>query len=235
MFVMSLLLSTSLWGQKILMDKDVSKAYKNIEGPNTKSFKQLVIGTGLIVGDTPELKINNLRSGYFYAGFRQKFKVLSFYSAGYEIGYNALHFNIKQTEDKMIPNSILHDKEKLRFHDCHLLLFNRLNFGKRGNVIGRFIDFGGYVDYIFSSSHYTKDKTEESALSPGADVYADVTVVKHSKLDYVQPFGYGVLARAGINWFAVKVTYRLSEFFREKYDWPELPRLYLGIELTIPN
>lgn len=232
---MSLLMSTSLWGQKILMDKDVSKAYKNIEGPNTKSFKQLVIGTGMIVGGSPELEINNLRSGYFSAGFRQKFKVLSFYSAGYEIGYNALRFNIKQTEDKMIPNNILHDKEKLRFHDFHLMLFNRLNFGKRGNVIGRFIDFGGYVDYVFSSSHYTKDRIEESAFSSEPDVYADVTVVKHSKLDYVRPFGYGVFARAGINWFAVKVTYRVSELFREKYDWPELPRVYIGIELTIPN
>ena len=232
---MSLLMSTSLWGQKILMDKDVSKAYKNIEGPNTKSFKQLVIGTGMIVGGSPELEINNLRSGYFSAGFRQKFKVLSFYSAGYEIGYNALRFNIKQTEDKMIPNNILHDKEKLRFHDFYLMLFNRLNFGKRGNVIGRFIDFGGYVDYVFSSSHYTKDRIEESAFSSEPDVYADVTVVKHSKLDYVRPFGYGVFARAGINWFAVKVTYRVSELFREKYDWPELPRVYIGIELTIPN
>jgi len=232
---MSLLMSTSLWGQKILMDKDVSKAYKNIEGPNTKSFKQLVIGTGMIVGGSPELEINNLRSGYFSAGFRQKFKVLSFYSAGYEIGYNALRFNIKQTEDKMIPNNILHDKEKLRFHDFHLMLFNRLNFGKRGNVIGRFIDFGGYVDYVFSSSHYTKDRIEESAFSSEPDVYADVTVVKHSKLDYVRPFGYGVFARAGINWFAVKVTYRVPELFREKYDWPELPRVYIGIELTIPN
>jgi hypothetical protein len=228
-------MSIPLYGQKILMDKDVTKAYKNIEGPNTKSFKQLFIGYGLIIGNTSDLQINNIRSGYFSAGFRQKFKLLSFFSIGYEIGYNALHFNIRQTEDKIIPNNVLHDKEKLRFHNGNVLLFNRFNIGKRGNVIGKFIDLGGYVNYMFSSSHYVKDKIEESASAPGQDVYAEVRVVKNIKLDYKRPFGCGVFGRAGINWFAVKVTYRVSDLFKEKYEWPELPRVYLGFELTIPN
>ncbi|MBN2213816.1 MAG: hypothetical protein JW723_06185 [Bacteroidales bacterium] len=233
--IISLLISIPLYGQKILLDKDVTKAYQNIKGPNTKSFKQLYFGVGMVAGNTPDLQINNIKSGYFSVGFRQKFKILSFYSAGFEIGYSALHFNIKQAEDKYIPNSELHDKEKLRFHDCNLQIFNRINIGKRGNVIGRFIDIGGYTDYFFSSSHYTKDKIEESASLPRQDVFARVQVVKNSRLDYVRPFGYGVFGRAGINWFAVKVTYRMSDLFEKKYDWSELPRVYVGLELTLPN
>jgi hypothetical protein len=217
------------------MDKDVSKAYQKIEGPNTKSFKQLFLGTGLIMNNSADLQINGLRSGYFAAGFRQKFKLLSFYSIGYEIGYDAVHFNIKQTEDKMIPNEEMHDKEKLRFHSGNILLFNRLNIGKRGNVIGRFVDFGGYVNYIFSASHYTKDKIAGIFSPSEPAVHAEIRVVKNSGLDYVQSFGYGVFGRAGINWFAVKVTYRMSDLFKEKYGWTEPPRVYIGFELTIPN
>jgi len=231
----SLLLSVPLYGQKILMDKDVSKAYQNIQGPNTKSFKQLYIGYGMIIDNSPELQISNIKSGCFSTGFRHKFKLLSFYSFGYEIGYNALHFNIKQTEDKMIPNNALHDKEKLRFHNGNFLLFNRLNIGKRGNVIGKFIDFGGYVNYVFSASHYTKDKIQENQSSTEPDVHAEVRVVKNTRLDYIRPFGYGLFGRAGINWIAAKVTWRMSDLFRQEYNWQELPRVSLGFELTLPN
>jgi len=224
-----------IFGQKILMDKDVSNAYQNIEGPNTKSFKQLFFGTGLVIANSPDLEINSLRSGYFTFGYRQKFKLLTFYSIGYEVGYDAMHFNIKQTEDKIIPNEQLHDKEKLRFHSGNLLLFNRLNFGKRGNVIGRFIDFGGYIKYVFSTSHYMKDKIQGSTSPSEPAVHAEIRIVKNTRLDYMQPYTYGVFGRAGINWFAVKVTYRMSDLFKEKYDWPELPRVFVGFELTIPN
>jgi hypothetical protein len=225
-------MSIPVFPQKILMDKDVSKAYKKIEGPNTKSFKQIFLGTGLIINNSPELQINSLKSGYFSVGFRQKFKLLSFYSLGYEIGYNALHFNIRQAEDKIIPNVESHDKEKLRFHSGNTLLFNRLNFGKRGNVIGKFIDFGGYINYFFSTSHYTKDKIPENISPP---VHAEMRVIKNSKLDYTQSFGYGFFGRVGANWFALKITYRMSDLFKDKYNWPELPRVYIGMELTIPN
>lgn len=230
-----LFINIPLIGQKILMDKDVSNAYQNIQGPNTKSFKQFYFGTGLIINNSEHLEINSFRSRYLTVGFRQKYKLLSFYSLGYELGYNAWYFNIKQSEDKMIPNEELHDKEKLRLHSGNILLFNRLNIGKRGNVIGRFIDFGGYMNFIFSTSHYTKDKILDETSTSDQAVYAEIRVVKNSRLDYIQYFGYGVFARTGINWFALKVTYRMSDLFKEKYHWTELPRLQVGFELTIPN
>lgn len=217
------------------MDKDVSEAYRKIKGPNTKSFKQLYFGTGLIINNSQDTEINSLRSLYFGVGFRQKFKILSFYSIGYELGYYTWHFNIKQSEDKMIPNEEQHDKEKLRIHSGNLLLYNRINIGKRGNVIGKFFDYGGYMNYHFSTSHYTKDKLPEATSTSGPSVFAEITVVKNQRLDYIQSFGYGVFARAGINWFAVKVTYRMSDLFKEEYNWQELPRLFIGLELTIPN
>lgn len=232
---MILVTGFQLRAQKILLDKDVGKAYKHIEGPNTKSFRQLFFGTGLVLPESSGIEINNLRSGYFAVGFRQKFKILSFYSIGCEIGYNALHFNLKQTDDKSVPNDIEHDKEKLRFHSANVLFFNRLNIGKRGNVIGRFIDFGAYANYIFSTSHYTKDKISGYIVPADLSEHAEIKVEKFQRLDYTRSFSYGLFARAGINWFAVKVTYRMSDLFKEKYHWPELPRYAVGIELTLPN
>jgi hypothetical protein len=233
--VILLFINIPLFGQKMLLDKDVSKAYKNIRGPNTKSFKQICFGAGLIINNSKYTEINNLKSRYLAICFRQKFKLLSFYSIGYEVGYHAWHFNIRQTEEKMIPNEEVHDKEKLRFHGSKLLLFNRLNIGKRGNVIGKFIDFGGYVNYVFSSTHYTKDKIQDDISTSDPAVHAEIRVVKNSRLDYIQNFGYGLFARAGINWAALNVTYRISDIFKERYHWTELPRLSVGFEVTIPN
>ena len=52
--VILIFIQIPLYGQKILMDKDVSKAYQNIAGPNTKSFKQLFIGTGLVINNSQD-------------------------------------------------------------------------------------------------------------------------------------------------------------------------------------
>ncbi len=220
-----------LYSQRVLLDKDVTKAYKNIRGPNTKSFKQLFIGTGVNIPGTGsgDAEINLLRSGSFMTGFRQKFKVAGFYSAGYELGYSSSRYNIRQVADKAFPTAEIHDNEKIRLNALGLSVYNRINIGKQGNIIGKFIDLGAYVNLIFRSVHITRDK-----LNDPVDL-SEVTFVKNARLKYPEQFQYGVYARLGINWIALKTTFRLSDMFKNSYDFPELSRLQIGLEVTLPN
>lgn len=231
-----LLVSFPLFSQKILLDKDINQAYKKVQGPNTKFFGQLFTGTGLIIAGAEgnDVQINIWRSMYYSFGYRQKYKIFSLYSIGFETEYFARQFNIRQTDNKVVPNSEIHDKEKLKIHSAGFSVYNRINFGKRGNVIGKFIDIGGFLNYNFSTVHFTKDKISGSDDPSENNVNARVRIVKYSQLDYFQPFEYGVYGRAGINWFAVKAGYRFTDLFREKYTWNELPRFYAGIEVSFP-
>ncbi len=232
-----LFIPASLYSQKILLDKDISKAYKKIQGPNTKSFGQVYLGTGFIFSGLPDQEISIKTSGsrYFSFGYRQKFKVFNFYAMGFEIEYFASQFSLKQSIGKLIPNSEIHDKEKIKLHNAAITYYNRFNIGKRGNVIGKFIDIGGFLNYAFNVVHYTKDNIAASEDLFNTDAHAKVVVTKNSRLDYIQPIQYGVYCRVGIDWFALKLTYRFSDIFKDKYNWNELPRLYAGFEISFPN
>jgi hypothetical protein len=231
--ILLMFISQLAFSQKILLDKNVNEAYKIIEGPNTKTFRQAFISSGFILAEdnNSNAQIHNFKSGFFELGYRQKFKILSFYSIGYEISYKASRYHLKQNEDKLLPNADLHDKEKLRFHGADFCLFNRINVDKRGNIIGKFIDIGGYVDLVIHTTHYTKDKI----LEDEDNTLSEVRIVKNSGLKYPNRFNYGIKTRVGINWFAIKAAYRVSDLFKEEYDLPELPRISIGIELTFPN
>ena len=224
-------LSPALFSQKILLDKDVSKAYKILHGPNSSSFKQFFFGTGIIPAENNNsgAEINTWKSGYLIVGFRQKFKVMSFYSLGYEIEYSNLRYNLKQNEDKTFPDVTLHDNERLKFNSLGISAFNRVNIGKRGNIIGKFIDVGAYANWVYRTVHSAKDDDYD------AENMSDVRVVKNIGLKYISNYQYGLIARAGINWIALKGTYRLSDLFKTKYDLPELPRFQIGFEITLPN
>ena len=236
-FLFLLLFFLPIYSQKILLDKDITKAYKKVQGPNTKSFGQLYIGTGFIFSQSGEneIPVKNFSSKYSTFGYRQKFKIFSFYSVGFEAEYNLRQFNLKQSADKLFPDTVIHDKEKIKLHSAELAFYNRFNFDKRGNVIGKYIDIGAFIYYSFSTIHYTKDNFTDSEEEIDPESHAKVRIVKYSRLDYIEPFGYGVYAKAGIDWFAIKVTYRISDIFKDSYNWNELPGLSVGFEVSFPN
>ena len=149
--------------------------------------------------------------------------------------YAATQFNLKQLDTKEVPTTEIHDKEKIKLHGLGATFYNRFNFGKRGNIIGKYLDIGGFLNYTINSIHYTKDNISDSEDLFNSDTHAKVKVVKNSRLDYIQPIQYGVYCRAGIDWFALKFTYRFSDVFKDDYNWNELPGIYITAEISFPN
>jgi len=178
-------------------------------------------------------------SSDFVYGYRYKRKLSEFYAVGFDIFYHSTAFHLKQGPNKVLPNNILHDdkgeKEKLTFHNLSLGLYNRFNFGKRGNYIGNFIDLGARVDWAFSVVHFTKDRYEIANINNGG-----VEKTKTAGLVYTKPIYYNVFARFGFNKFVITASYRLSDLFKEDpelykgYDkYPELPLLIVGVEIGL--
>lgn len=208
---------------------------QNIEvpkkGPNQKSFLHGFLGYGLILGGSEGAggAINYGRSGGWHFGIRKKRKLSNFYSIGYELFYAVNTFSIKQDSSKLFPNSSLHQREHFRTNELGLSLYNRFNFGKRGNRIGNFLDIGVYGTWVAGASHTFYDKF---AIVNSAN--ASNTTVTNRGLIYVSDFNYGVQARLGFNRIVFFGNYRLSQLFNGKIAaYPELPRLITGIQIGL--
>lgn len=216
--------------QKAILEKEVTDEIFNKEkGPNLKKFDHLYLLANFFINTTSdEVETKPFLSGKFGLGYRYKYKLLSFYNIGFDISYKRLNFNLKQSEDKVVPNDILHDKERLAMNNFDLELYQRFQIGKTGNMIGFFIDMGAYVGYVYGAKHVTKDEIEDD------DLYkAELRKVINKKLNYTENLTYGVKARVGYNRFSLSGTYRFADLFISSYDFPELPRFTVGLQIGL--
>lgn len=228
-----MLAGAAAFSQHVLLEQDVNAdTIAETTGPNLKKYTHLYVNYGLVLGategDNADIKTGN--SSQFAIGLRYKRRLSNFYAFGFDLSYNITTFHLKQDSAKMLPNTDLHDKEKLSFNNATLQLYNRFNFGKRGNHIGRYIDLGGYGEWAFSVTHYTRD-TDDRAKALGAKA----TETTNKRLKYTAAFNYGLAARIGFGKVAVFGKYRLSDMFVSKYDYPELPRIVVGLEFGVIN
>ncbi len=225
LFAIALLQISS--AQDVLFNETVnSDSVIEKNGPNLKHYKHPYIGFGFAATQS-ENKSSNVDLGLssnFIFGYRTKLKISNFYAIGYDISYNLSWYRLSQTNDKRTPDSLQNDKERLTFHNFELGLYNRFNFGKRGNIIGKFIDLGAYADWTFLCSHFTKNKN---------DANDNIYKTKVTHLKYYEAFNYGVLTRIGINRWVVYANYRLSDLFKSSYNYAELPRLTIGVQIGL--
>lgn len=199
-------------------------------GPNRKNYIHSFYSYGFLCGQqvSDSAQINYGNSYSFSVGYRYKRKIVKFYEIGIGFSYSYTGFNIKQNDKKVFPNKATHDKEVLNLNYLSGSIFNRFIIGKRGNMIGNYFDLGVYGGWMFSGSHKTKTEYDQPTTSG-----SHVTKVINKKLNYLQKFDYGAIARLGRNKFSVYAKYRLSDLFREESGFPELPGLEAGIELII--
>lgn len=224
------------WAQTILLEQDVNAdTLSPTAGPNMKNYTHSYFRYGFVLGksDSAGTEIKPGYSNEFTFGVRYKRRVSNFYSLGFDVFYNNINYHLKQDSSKIFPNPVLHKKEKLAYNNFGAEIYNRINFGKRGNIIGNFIDLGGYGEWGFTIKHFYRD--ELAVAQTGASV-RDVT---NKRLLYTNNLNYGAAARFGIGRYVIYGKYRLSDIFKEDYlaqtglNYAELPRIIVGIEIGL--
>lgn len=218
--------------QTVLLEKNVKdNAYSLSKGPNMKKFSHIYFAYEFYASnpDNKGAEIIYGLSTCINIGYRFKFKIVEFYSIGFNANYNFQKYVIKQEAEKIFPNSNLHDKEKIRFNNAGIEFYNRINAGKRGNTIGKYLDIGLYGKWAFAINHFIKDKVVDENNK------AELVITKYSNLMYTERLLYGFSARLGINRLAISAEYRLSDLFKKEYHFPELPRFSIGLELALYN
>ncbi|MDQ3193067.1 MAG: hypothetical protein M3Q58_15895 [Bacteroidota bacterium] len=223
--------TTNINGQEILLEQNVQgDTIPPQRGPNLKHYSHLYFAYGFVFGPSQAAgsAIRYGNSTDFNVGYRYKRKISNFYALGFDFAYGVTSFNIDQQQGKTLPNNVFHDNEKINFNHLGVSLYNRFNFGKRGNIIGNFLDIGAYGNWEFIVKHiYT-----ENYVSPNI-ANARFTRVINRQLNYTNPLNYGVQARLGFNRYAFYGSYRLSDKFKQEFMYPELPRFIIGLQIGL--
>ncbi|KUG07673.1 hypothetical protein [Solirubrum puertoriconensis] len=216
--------------QRQLLSTDVAAdTVRQRYGPNRQLFRHLYVGYALVLGQ-PERSGAELRSGAsaeLTLGLRQKHRLAEHLALGFDVRYARLQYSLAQNDAKVLPTPAQHYRESLVLQRADLEAWLRLNVGRRGNIVGRYFDVGGWGGRVIGTAHRTEDK-------PNSGAARRVNVVEHG-LPYLQKWSYGLVGRVGANRYAAVVRYRLADTFRGERAalYPELPPWQLGLEIGL--
>jgi hypothetical protein len=219
--------------QRILLDENVDtvRAIPRI-GPNRLFYAYPVIKAGLIAPPYEKGAKTNFWSSSVSYEIRNKLKLWSWNALVFDFGYRCDRFLLNQDDTSQLPTySGRHKRERISTHNLSLSLCDRINFGRRGNIQGIYVDFGVYGDYVMRAAHFYVDEHYDSN-SPVAG-HTKIKV-KNTQLQFINRWNYGATARFGWEWGSAFVMYRLSDLVKDNVpsvNYPELPRLSVGMEM----
>lgn len=214
--------------QQVLVQANVADdTLKTTFGPNRRYFAHGYLGYGLVAG--PAGVGAAVRYGAYSSelrlGGRLKVRLNQTLALHTDLAYTYLRFELTQQAAKTIPTPALHEREAFGLHQAGAELGLRLNYGRRGNAVGRYLDLLAGGSWVAASTHSTSE-------TPGPGV-ASREVTEHG-LDYLRRWSGGTGARLGFDRYALTARYRLTPIFAPaNANWPELPRWVLGLELGI--
>lgn len=225
-----------LQGQTVLLHEKMSDYDFSLpkRGPNYLHYSHLYIGFGFFLPEGGDFEIETVPGSttLLEFGWRYKLRVTNWLAFGTGIIYTNDIFDIRQNELKVVPTNILHKKEKIRLNNAGLELYLRLNFGKRGNVIGRFLDIGAYGNWTFKAKHMYQDKLDNTP-----PYMASKQRVILTRLDYIEPYNYGLKARLGFNRYVLTAAYRMNDLltdaYRESVGDYYFPKLSVGVQMGL--
>jgi len=216
--------------QKVVLEEDVqADSIRSEFGQNRKHFRHFYLTYGFVAGnDNMGSQINYGLSRQIEFGYRYKRKLSNWYALGISLSANNELYNLKQSTAKILPNDSLHDSEKLIFNDLKAEIYNRINLGKRGDIIGRFIDIGFYTGFNYRAKHIVKD-----ILNDDGPNHAKKAKHVYTGLSYVEKYKYGLMARTGINRYVLYMQYRLNNQLKHKNSFEDLPSLIVGMQIGL--
>ncbi|WP_216688686.1 hypothetical protein [Hymenobacter siberiensis] len=214
--------------QQVLVQANVADdTVKTTFGPNRRYFGHAYFGYGLLAGPAGSGAAvrYGLGSAELRGGGRLKVRFSQALALNADLGYAYQRYNLAQNGQKLVPASTLHRSESLALHQLYSELSLRLNYGRRGNAVGRYVDLLAGSGWVAATSHITEDDP-----APG------ITSVETTErgLPYLRRWSGLVGARVGVDRYALTARYRLSPVFASGYGaWPELPRWMLGVEVGL--
>lgn len=148
--------------QQVLVQTNVAEdTVKAVFGPNRRYFGHLYLSYGLVAGPSggPGAPLRyGLSSAELQLGGRVKRRLSQALALNLDLRYAYQNYSLAQDEAKTLPSPKLHLSESLAQHQLQSELSLRLNAGRRGNTVGRYLDLLAWGGWVMTSSHTTEDE-----------------------------------------------------------------------------
>jgi hypothetical protein len=227
LYLIMLFFSLSSSAQTVLLDIDTKEQQRKIDfGPNLKRFTHLTFHIGALASkDRQGARIIYGSSINLSLGIRKKFKISPAYSLGYDLEWQFTDYKFKQKQGKIFPDTIINNvSQRLDYAYLSLGFYNRFNLDpSRGNFLGTFLDLGINGNFNYAVKKISKNELEKNVRSKSV----------LSNMPFVNTFNSNFYARFGRSHISFFCSYRLIELFKQSYNYPDLPRLILGIDTAL--
>lgn len=219
------LLFGSAPAQNIVLEKDPAiDSLVPKRGPNRKHYLHTYMSFGFTT-DPGEAGARSRQGtfGHCQLGLRYKRRLSQTFALGYEFAYDVNDLSQRQESGKLVPDTLQYRRERLIFYNALFSPYLRINFGRRGNQLGKYVDLAAYGTYTVSHVLF-----QRSELPDGRNIRSRTT-----GLTYFQRFNYGATVRIGINKIILYGHYRLSDLFYANWNFPEPARLQVGVQFVL--
>ncbi|MBC8173413.1 MAG: outer membrane beta-barrel protein [Chitinophagales bacterium] len=206
-----------------IMDSTFSSMFD--EEKNSSWITNSVYGIGFpVTQSVAGGEIENEHSIQLALGSVNMYQIADFFALGIGVTYNFYNYRLEQSPEKILPNAYAeNNKETIRLNCLQFGPAMRINFTPRKYSKAVMLDLGADVVWVMGSNHKTWNEN------------ADGSEIKIStrKLPYTEKFQYMGYARFGIGAIALYGSYRLTDVFKEAYNYPELPALNIGVAFIL--
>jgi hypothetical protein len=216
----------------VLVSQEVDTSGKIAKfGPNRLFFISPYAHFAFMPGPQVYGAQTNWWSSSFGYGLRAKLKLFYWNSIVLDAIYRGDRYSMRQNTPKLAPlTTQSHVRERISLSNFSIAFCDRINFRKRGNVLGNWLDFGVYGDNVFRSTNVFVDEHYDSNSPAGYRHKQKTTLVR---LPYIETINYGFTLRWGGEFGSFFVQYRVNDIFN--YDSPnnrDLPKLMIGMAFS---
>lgn len=190
-----------------------AKNESDVEGRRLEFYFDM----GWVVGPSEVgAELDYIISVDYTPGLRYRIKSFGKHSLFAELSYHNVHYHLHQEAAKLLPSSIVHDRERFYIHVLNLAPVYRYNgfLNSKG-----FVDVGFNFDWNFRKSHMIKNPDGSKTFD--------------RSITYFEPINFDVLARLGYKRWSLHGIYRLTDLIKEESGFPGLPPTIVGIGLSL--
>jgi len=210
------------------MEKSVEDSITIPEkGPNSKKFGHIYLAfTNYVPFNNQGINVKSFGSMQYEFGRRYKRKLNNTFSVGYNLSFSTYDFNIKQDTAKEFPVSEKFDKEKIRLNALNLELYQRINFGKRGNYMGIFMDVGVRGEWNVFNKYITWDNQVPQA-------FGRTVKVVYIQPEFISRFSYSLVFRVGFNNVILQCSYSLADIIDQGKYTEDIEGFWIGLQVGL--
>tara|TARA_B100000768_G_C11284793_1_gene381630 strand:+ start:1131 stop:1844 length:714 start_codon:yes stop_codon:yes gene_type:complete len=229
--ILSLLSTTTLYSQEIVLERNVADDRDSVEDDNSKS--QLRWGYNLTLDALDSLNTLWSSTSINYNGMKL-FRPVKFYSLGLNYGIQFDNFKLDQDSANLLSLNHINDRQHLHLYTGRIGLTNRFHLGKHGIKEGAFIEIGAVGAIRITSRMKIENEIEPKAQGNAGAEEVNMT---YKRLQYIELLQYYATAAIGRNGLALYGEYRISNLFK-KYEairndikLPEIAPLNIGLRV----